>query len=126
MHSHPLFHPRFIFRGGILLATALLGFTTSAPAQPAPARAGAAPSASDLTVLDHALRTVIEQQDPSTKDIFDKNPTFRLIRAPFAPAPAAAAPAATIARDGLPFTPSTFAKVNPNLPTLVVAGDSTA
>jgi len=124
MHPLTLLHPRFIFRGGILLATALLGFTASAPAQQAPART--TPSASDLTVLDNALRTVIEQQDPSTKDIFDKNPNFRMIRAPFAPMPAAAAPAATIARDGLPFTPSTFTKADPKLPTLVVAGDSTA
>jgi len=126
-HPHTLPHPKFIFRCGILLTFALVGFATLASAQPTPAPAATAPSATDLTVLNNTLRTLIEQEDPSTKDIFDKNPNFRLIRAPFAPvAVAPAATAATIARDAGPFTPNNFSKVNPNLPSLVVAGDSTA
>ncbi|HTB63665.1 MAG TPA: GDSL-type esterase/lipase family protein [Opitutales bacterium] len=36
------------------------------------------------------------------------------------------APIDPLERDKLPFTPATFKSVNPNLPTLVVAGDSTA
>lgn len=39
---------------------------------------------------------------------------------------APAAPVATIPRDALPFVPKDFTAVNPKLPTLVIAGDSTA
>ncbi len=39
---------------------------------------------------------------------------------------APAAPIATIARDALPFSPKDYSKADPKLPSLVIAGDSTA
>jgi lysophospholipase L1-like esterase len=119
-------------------AAALFAASPALPAQP-PA-AAAAPDAAELTTLNQTLRDLVEKQDPSTKAIFDKYPDYQMIRAyraPIAPAngargargngaPAAAAPVATIPRDAGPWTPNSFKGINPSLPTLVVAGDSTA
>ncbi len=94
----------------------------AAPASPA--ASGAPLNASEAEVVNRAFRAVIEQQNPDTKQIFDKYSNLRLVRAPVAPP--AAAPVATVPRDAGPWTPNNFTGVKADLPSLVVVGDSTA
>lgn len=115
---------KIIISLGLFALLAARAFGQNAAPAAASGVSNAPLSADESATLNRAMRNLIEQQDPTTKAIFDKYASFRLVRAPIPVV--AAAPVPTIPRDSGPWTPADFSKANSSLPSLVVVGDSTA